>query len=779
MKIILKWFDSFLKLLKTDRNTFLTYILTLITIFLCIDRIAEILLMIFTGMGFAYWGPIQNTLALACPVFAFLFAFSSKFIKYSKMKLTVFYIYCIALYIIAISMFTQWLNLIAWGLFFCVPNFTEIITNFSDLVKPAFTSLALALPLLTIYPLFKALYMWINDTKNITDSIMDYGGIDLSDTKAGTGPYTCEIAICKDKDTGKIVKVPEGRRFEASLVVGVSGSGKTSMVFEPMMARDLEKKHFFTGIAKEMGYTAIRSGLADLNCPYDNEYINKNFSLNMINPNSYKQSTFKAYMNKMIYGTTSSGKIIYRDLGLTSISPDYESTSHIMEVAKNFNIAVNLIDPANPNSKGLNPFVNSNPAKTAVMISSVLKGMYATTHTDVEEAFRENITAQAIENLSILLKEMYPRLNDGDLPNLEDLLNLLNNFDLVENMCESLKKDEELKEQYRLQIGYFEKNFYKTGPGRVETERYVYSAITELDNLLRYDGVRNILCNRTDNIDFEKSLENGEVNLVCTRRGDLGATAHKAFGLFFILSMQYAILSRPGNEKTRIPHFMYIDEFPDFICKATEPIFTLYRKYRVGAIISAQNLDQFGTNANSKYRQTILANCTTKMVFGNNTPEDNEWWEKEFGEERDWIFSNSYKTDKGEYDSTYGGIKWGWKQSYKAGKVQTIKFKTCIYKTKDLKGKHTVGQGGVDFLEAKYKEPCKDKFYSFTKYTSGIQEDDNDDEPVRKKVKFNPNSVSFEGEHDVDPIITDTTDSSVFFNNDDAISINIKNNPNG
>lgn len=61
--------------------------------------------------------------------------------------------------------------------------------------------------------------------------------------------------------------------------------------------------------------------------------------------------------------------------------------------------------------------------------------MYNTTHTDVEEAFRDNVTSQAIENLSILLKVMYPKLNDGDLPNLTDMLEMLTDFDLVEEMC--------------------------------------------------------------------------------------------------------------------------------------------------------------------------------------------------------------------------------------------------------------------------------------------------------------------------------------------------------
>ena len=73
----LKIIDKFLKLLKTDRNTFLTFILTLLTIYLTIDRVTEILIMIFTGIGNSYWGPIQYALAFCCPIFAFLFVYNS------------------------------------------------------------------------------------------------------------------------------------------------------------------------------------------------------------------------------------------------------------------------------------------------------------------------------------------------------------------------------------------------------------------------------------------------------------------------------------------------------------------------------------------------------------------------------------------------------------------------------------------------------------------------------------------------------------------------------
>ena len=66
--------DKFLKVLKTDRNTFFTYVLTLITAYVVIDRVIELLIMFFTGMSVSYWGPIRYTLALALPVFAFAFS---------------------------------------------------------------------------------------------------------------------------------------------------------------------------------------------------------------------------------------------------------------------------------------------------------------------------------------------------------------------------------------------------------------------------------------------------------------------------------------------------------------------------------------------------------------------------------------------------------------------------------------------------------------------------------------------------------------------------------
>lgn len=763
----MKLIDKLLKKLKTDRNTFFTYILTLITIYLVVDRFVDLLIMIFTGIASSYWNPIQYTLAFACPVFAFLFSCSSKFVKSQEMKLSFLYTYIVALYILIISMVTQWLNSVCWLGLLSLPKYPIIATEFSYLIKPAFRSLTFYLPLTTFYPVFKFIYTQINDTPLMQESIYEYKGISLAPKSTNVGPNTCEIEICKDNRSGKSVKISEKKRFESMLVIGVSGSGKTSLIFEPMIAKDIDKKFQYRETSKELAFVALKSGIASLNSPYDNNYINNNFNLNMIQPKESKLHIYQSYMKKMIYNV-SGDTITYRNLGITYISPDFESTSHILDIAKAYKMHVNLIDPKNPNSQGLNPFAYDDPMQTAVAISTVLKGLYNTSSPDMELAYRENFSSQAIENLAILLKEMYPRMHDGEMPTLEDMLSMLNDFQLVEFMCKELEKNAELAKKYSILLTYFKKNFYSNGIARQDTEKFIHSASSQLDTLLRYPGIRNILCNRTNNINFDNALKNGDITLLCTRRGDLGASAHKAFGLFFILSMQYAVLRRPGNENNRIPHFLYIDEFPDFICAPTEAIFTMYRKYRVGTVISAQTLDQLNVE-NKKYRNTIIANCLHKVVFGHNAPEDNEWWSTVIGERKKWQFTQSYDTEKGTYSSTLSGIKFGPVTKYQPGKVDNMKFKQCMYKIITDGGKYENGIGDLDFVSAKYKDKHEVKKFNFEKFSGGSSDVET------KKSKKKKNTLGSFSEYDnseieLNPINTDTSDS-VFHSQDieDAI----------
>lgn len=770
-----KLLDKFIKKLKTDRNTFFTYLLTLITAYIIVDRVIELLFMCFTGMSVSYWGPIKYTLAIACPVFAYVFAIPSKFAKSDDVKISFFYVYCVALYVIVMSMGIQWLNYIGWFALMSVPNIETILANFSDLIKPAFTAVSVYIPVVTFFKLVVWLYRVINDPifpNSYKDSILDFGGVDISATPESSGPYSFEIDLCKDRTTGKTVKILEKRRFESTLIVGPSGTGKSSMVIEPMIARDLEKKFFFREVAKEMGYTALKTGIATLECPYSKEYLNKHFNLNMLTPATGKEKVFKSYMKKMIYFQGSDGKITYKNLGLVSVTPDFEQTKRLVDVAKNLDIPVHVIDPLDPTSIGLNPFIINPPALCALTISLVIRNLYFASSKTEEAVYMEDITFQAIQNLVILLKVMFPKLNNGLMPNLEDLLKCFNNFDLVESMCREMEKDSELSKEYELQIEYFKKCFYKGSDGRKDMQRYIQLVSAQLDTLLRAASVRNIICNRYNNIDVSKVLENGEVVLFSSRANDIGGTAHKGFGKFFLWLLMIAVEGRPGNENSRSPFFLYIDEFNAYYDGSFNDIFTQFRKYKVGTVFAIPTLSSLG-GEHSPVMQTLLANASTKVTFGNCTPDEYQFWKQELGKRREWEVGSSYNPGKDvEYDSALGTPKWSWKDTFVEGKLQGLKFKGIIYKVKDAKGKNVVNYGSVDFLESKYKEARKPKNYNFDKFNSGNVEE----EKKPKKMKFDPNHLNW-GSPDgqINPIQMNVTDSTYLFDNSDAIIVDLKN----
>lgn len=770
----MKLLDKLLKKLKTDRNTFFTYILTLITAYIVVDRIIELLFMCFTGMSVSYWGPIKYTLAMACPVFAYVFSIPSKFAKSDDVKISFFYVYCVALYVIVLSMGVQWLNYISWFGLMSVPNFELIITEFSELIKPAFTAVAVYIPVATFYNLVVWLYRVINDPifpNSYKDSILDFGGIDLSAPLESSGPYSFEITICKDRTNGKPVNILEKRRFESTLIVGPSGTGKSSMVIEPMIARDLEKKFFFREVAKEMGFTALKTGIATLECPYSKEYLNKNFNLNMLTPVTGKEKVYKAYMKKMIYFETPDGKIIYKNLGLISVTPDFEQTKRLAEVADNLDIPYHLIDPLDPASVGLNPFVINPPALCALAISLVLRNLYFAANPSEEAVYMDNVAFQAIQNLVILLKVMFPRLNNDLMPTLEDLLKCFNNFDLVESMCTEMEKIPDLAKEYELQIEYFKKCFYRNSDGRKDMQRYLQLVSAQLDTLLRTAAVRNIICNRYNNLDLSKVLANNEVVFFSSRANDIGGTAHMGFGKFFLWLTMIATEGRPGNEKSRTPYFIYIDEFDRYYDGSFNDMFTQFRKYKVGTIFAIPTLSSLG-GPNSPVLGTLLANSPTKVTFGNCTPDEYTWWTQELGVRREWKVSPSYDPGKSEdYSSNLGVPEWGWKDTFVAGKLQGLKFKGIVYKTKDAKGKNVVNYGSVDFLEAKYKQPRKSRTYSFDKFNNGTVEA----EKKQKRIKFDPNHLNWGNlDGEVDPIQMNVSDSTYLFDNSDAVIVDLK-----
>jgi len=766
MKVVIFLYKKFFKLLKTDTNTFVGYILTLLSIYFSLDRLCEIVLLISKGIGVSYWGPFMYTFALACPVFGFLIMAESSFNKYrtdkgKTSKLRFLYLFAILFTILLTSMIMQYVNLFAWSFVVGLKNFYYVARVFPELFKPAFSSAVAIIPIFLIAPLVTWFINMINDNPDSLKSIRDFEGLKLTSSKSeATGPYTCEVVMFRSTDKKKDVTVPEMKRFEGSLFVGPTGSGKTRTLIDPMVAFDMEKKYFFKEMGKQIAYTALNSGVAQLNSPYSNDYLNDNFRMDMLSPMPGKIEEYKKCVKKLIHFCDKDNNITYKNLGITLLTNDADSLNVLSKVATNYNIRPNIVDPFNPDSIGINPFALTSPTEIGLVISTVLDTMFVKSREDLD-TFYATVSRQALENLAILLKVMYPRLNNGKLPSLEDLLHMLNNFNLVEKMCEKMKEDDELAEKYALQISYFEKNFYKPpvsmededtlsfiGSGRAETQKYLYNTATELDNVLRHPGVRNILCNKTNNIDFDKMFKDGEVTLVSLVKQNL---PFRTLGMFFLNQYSVSLYRRQMlPDESLIGNFFYIDDLTPYLHPITQGLFTSFRRGRCGLSVCIHGLSELEVVGAKTYRDVVLTNCKTKVVFGDTSPEDTEYWVKEFGTTKQYVYKLDWKPGHEEESPTRKDFDWTEKAKYSQEKIVQQAFRQVKYKTKDAKGKTERGGGETDFLNDRHKKSHESKKIDFEKFIAAIS---------KQEENKNKNSAPVD-DADVDPIIQDKYDAS-------------------
>lgn len=717
--------------IKTKPDKFLTYLFYILTIGVCIICLVKIIRFIFGDLVIQdNISPYLYSIFFILPVLAFSYYVNSGIPKNDDQKIKMYVITLTLFCIILASLAATWINKIFWWAIPKIGNYETVMSVYPELFSPAIKAITFVFPFIGVFKLIDYILFVYRD-EDMNKSIAGFVGLNTKSNAKDTGVYSCSTVICKNKGSSIPVVVPEKKRFEATLVQGATGTGKTATVLLPMSALDLEKKFFFRELSKKIGYSMLKKGIAYVVGPYNNEYINKNFTLNFLKPKRGMEEQFLLQVRNLIqYKDEATDEIVYKNLGITVVENDGKFISDFIGVAKKFDLEVLSVDPSNPeNTLSINPFAIEDPNKVASIIADVLKSMYEDQGGGSPgDPFFTQVTLDAFQNLGILLKEMYPRLNNGEMASLEDMLELLYNFDRVEEMTEEMKKVPELEQKYRLLINYFEKNFYKPalningyeipgtkGSGRKDTEKYLYGAITQLNNLVRNPGLKKALCGKTNILQFDKALENGSIITACSRKGDLGIIQSKAFGMFFILQFQDAVLRRKGSEDSRTPHFLYIDEFPEYLNKDMDVMFTLFRKYRCAVTIALQNLSQLEKSGKGYYRQTVLANTKTQIIFGDTVPEDSEYWEKAFGKEKVPDTTSSFGVEGGELRKTTR-IDIKKKERAESFKIQDQGFGAVYYKTKNEAGKTIYGQGKTSFLASKYKQDQNILNFNFEKY---------------------------------------------------------------
>ncbi len=148
--------------------------------------------------------------------------------------------------------------------------------------------------------------------------------------------------------------------------------------------------------------------------------------------------------------------------------------------------------------------------------------------------------------------------------------------------------------------------------------------------------IRNVIGQPKSSFNFFDAMNEKKIILVNLSKGLTGEENSKLVGRMVAMQLKLSALKRAKLEpKERVPYFLYIDEFQNYVSKSIESILSEARKYKLGLILAHQYIDQLkqeGLGGNLDLSKTIFGNVGNFFIHKVGAP-DAEFLEKEFGPE--------------------------------------------------------------------------------------------------------------------------------------------------
>lgn len=508
-----------------------------------------------------------------------------------------------------------------------LPYFVKIPPNPEISLQMIFNLTRLILTLLTVIPstvIVVKILGYVNNevTKQVIYSFKLYKNIDFRTDKK----FRYDLQVVADLETGKPYTIKEKDRSLHSIGNGVTGTGKTTLLFTVSIAHDIEKMVSNLKYQKSEVKSYIKRGLIRMKKPMsDGEFDIDNFEVIKGKEDILHKLKFKAPI-----------------AGMSAMAPNASFSDEIYEIAKLKGVKVNRLDPTldsnrkikegfrgfnplyiNPNITGLDRIIEI--TKKATLFADVTQAVFETSGSS--DVYFASVNKNVTTSVTSLILLTYSDLNNGEQPTPRQVQEVLNDFakakpyraHLVRKYGKRNEAGEPIMEEGRADVGLWQSvlDFVDNellGKG-VETMFHQSRGIRIIVNsFLENPLVANALCSK-DSIDLDVALEKGELTVV-NYALELG-TQGMAFGMFFLLSFIQAVFRRPGKESTRLPHYFYIDEFPVLLHPKVEACFSLFRQYRVAMFVAIQSLTQMEKSSSTAFlKDLLLGNCAHHFVFG-------------------------------------------------------------------------------------------------------------------------------------------------------------------
>jgi len=307
-------------------------------------------------------------------------------------------------------------------------------------------------------------------------------------------------------------------------------------------------------------------------------------------------------------------------LGLSVVEPKGDMAAMVAEMCGEMGIPYVHIDPERADSGIFNPLEGDvdDVAEATVVVLKTLFGK--------QEAFFATVQELAARNVTKLLKRLY-----GDDVRLIDVVRTIRDPVVLEDRVNELAR----------RFGEYDDlvQFFRSELLGAQKEKYQQFAIglrAQLENLISNRHLARIIGGKSS-INIDRHYAEGGVLAVNTAMGKL-RKAGDAFGQFVILHLQSGAFRRPGTERTRVPHFLIVDEYARYVNPDVELFLSIAAEYRVAGIFAVQSLGQLevesGKLTAKAMKQAIMTGCRNKIAFGGLSAEDAIEFSREFGKKK-------------------------------------------------------------------------------------------------------------------------------------------------
>lgn len=440
--------------------------------------------------------------------------------------------------------------------------------------------------------------------------------------------YVPDIRLGISLETDDYVYQDQNSRRQNSVWFGPIGAGKTSTIFIPQIAQDIQSYIQYIRDYKKISNdpTWMKSrGIA-----------------------------FK-YLN-----------------GFNVIDPTNDLCKDVYELCMKMGVPkdrVIWIDPENKRTPGLN-LLRGPVEKAAENVTNIISGLKGGNNDFFRQSERTHLKnyiyllklSAVMDNSIASFAELIRMYNDIELTfekmtMLDKYVDLLNEklVEAKKNQQDGSEDDEidfkELQDKqsvaYQTSQWFHEnvqtmtvgKNVRTYESGKYQGQPMHFDAQTEfvkglrntLDDMSKNIPLRRVLFrDGDDDLNLDDFLHNGGIMLCSTAKSAVGDQLAEILGQMYMLSLQGATFRRKPN--TEPMHPIYGDEFPDYISESFQAFTAQARKYNVPLIIVAQSPSQLAYKFGQQFFNTLMTVMLTRGTFGDMGADDANILSPLFGE---------------------------------------------------------------------------------------------------------------------------------------------------